>query len=128
MPIVSDWFDEDHTILFTQVSEPFTWDDYSQNIDRLLALLDSVTHPVILLTDYTQVETIPTGALPQLSVIANLIEHPNFQQFVVYGHQTAIGQTATRIFERVYGRVDMVEDQEEALALIERIRRSDGEQ
>ena len=117
------WLDDEKTILFTEYPPNFTWEEYHHAGDAVWRMLSTVDHKVIHLSSYEHVTArLPPGALAQLRRIAMLIEHRNFEHFVVYGVHHRLIRTMGDLFYDVYGHIIITDTKEEALAAIAELR------
>jgi len=53
MPIEYQWIDEEQTLVLVSLTGKVTIEDFYAGDVRLCAMLDSVTHPVDMISDYT---------------------------------------------------------------------------
>lgn len=63
MPIQTDWYNAEQTIIIQQFLGDWTVDDYITNIETTRALVDSVRHTVHIITDMTHQSMPPVKVL-----------------------------------------------------------------
>lgn len=83
MPITISLDENDETIIRSQMSGNWTWEEYHEATDEILALANSVDHRVDLITTLAEDAVFPSGvAQPHISRMRKL-RPDNFKMIVV---------------------------------------------
>lgn len=69
MPVYAEWANQSQTIIHLHLHEPWRMSDYIEASAHTQALMKSVTHPVHLIIDLTDVTTFPKDILPSIPTI-----------------------------------------------------------
>ncbi|NDJ34599.1 MAG: hypothetical protein GYB64_08005 [Chloroflexi bacterium] len=125
MPIRHEWYTDAQRILISYIEKPWDWEDYRRGLDEVIGLLDEVEHKVVSVGVYHKAGAPPTGTILNLPRIAELLDHPNFDYYVVVGITSSMGKSAASIFQRVYGSLYFCDTLNEAIMLIEENRAAD---
>jgi hypothetical protein len=123
--IITEWDNEDKTIMHVTYQSGWTWDDLDGNLPLEEEMLDSVNHRVDVIADFRGTQ-LPPGAISRLPKIAQSppYTHPNSGAVVMVG-SPAFMEEVVGVYKRVYGqaaKLTMVHDLDEARALIAKKR------
>jgi hypothetical protein len=88
MTVQVGWDDNDHTILLYTLGSTWTWDELYENIDRGIAMVETVPHVVDVLVDF-QNSQLPPRAFAQFHRVAN-IPTPQTSFIVIAGGGTLL--------------------------------------
>jgi hypothetical protein len=119
--IITEWDNDDQTIMRVTYQPGWTWDDMEGNLLLEEDMLNSVDHRVDVIADFRGTQLSP-GAISRLPKIAQSppYTHPNSGAMVMVG-SPAFMKEVVGVYKRVYGqaaKLTMVHDLDEARALI----------
>lgn len=63
MPYTVDWDDYDHTIIYADLGDPWTWEDFVEMFKEIGELAGSVDHRVDVIADAQHQPHLPRGGL-----------------------------------------------------------------
>lgn len=117
MPITSEWYDTEKTIMIIKYDGTWTLDDYYQNFKIAVEEIQRVEHHVITLIDFSSSGPIPTAFL----TVGNHSERArakNNVQIIVFGinhYMEVLAKMFQRIFPRVTRGMKVVSNMDDAL-------------
>lgn len=120
MPIENAWLVENRVIQSRMIGD-ITVADFVKSNQETTPLIDSGTPPVYFLVDVTWLEKYPTR-LEDFRMIYRQPISKNLSYVIIFGiHNPSISYLATLITQLLRVKFQVVQDQAEALALIEKI-------
>jgi len=127
MAIEVAWGNPEKTIILQTYDGKWTWDEFFQASEVETGhLMDSVTHTVDVITDYTDSVSMPSSATLRFGRIYNLpiFRHENAGKLILVGPNYLI-QVMVDLFQRMYPDTNIqiftVNTIEEAHGLLEEI-------
>ncbi len=84
MPITSNWYNEEKSILYVQYEGNWSLEDHYKAIDTNSSMIGSVSHPVVAICDFSKSGPIP----PQFLTSGRHSEHitpENASQVILFG-------------------------------------------
>ncbi len=128
MPLITEWDNDQKTILRVTYQPGWTWDEMEDNLPLEREFLDGVDHPVDVIADFRGT-SLPPGAIARLPKIASSppYTHPNSGIVIMVG-SPAFMEEVVGIYRRVFGqagaKLTMVHDLDEARAKINEMRQT----
>ncbi|MBK8024806.1 MAG: hypothetical protein IPK19_26155 [Chloroflexi bacterium] len=126
MPVIVAWDNDERTIVRTESSGHWTWEEYHTGVDQALALINSVDHPVHLINVRHPDAVAPEGyALPHLRrLMRNLpknhrmtiMVNPNMQNKMMMG----VFRRVVPIFSLTFMMARTLDEARNMIALYER--------
>ncbi len=118
-----EWYDDAHRILLISFGTHLTVEEQFAAIDATVDRMDTVTHTVDLITDYSDLRTVPPGYVASMRRIGThpIHDHPNIGLNVLLlrkGFYAELG----RVFLRMFNLIQIAENMDEAFVLIEQTR------
>jgi hypothetical protein len=122
MSISTDWYDEEHRVIYQKFEGTWTWDELGRDQAQIAAFAKSVPYNLVLFTDMRETNIMPKGnVLAQgKSSIAHLPE--NVSQIIIVIQSRLIEVFAGLVFDMMPGwrnRVRFVKTIEEGRKLVE---------
>ena len=99
--IIVQWHNSEQTILLLKMKSGWTWGDLYHAAAEGEALLDTVTHPVCTIADFSEANQIPPHALTHLKNM-NRAARSNQTKLAIVG-LNMVGESIINIFIRLYG-------------------------
>ena len=101
MSISTDWYDEEHRVIYQKFEGTWTWDELGRDQAQIAAFAKSVPYNLVLFTDMRETNIMPKGnVLAQgKSSIAHLPE--NVSQIIIVIQSRLIEVFAGLVFEMV---------------------------
>ncbi len=96
-----NWQDAKQTVVLVTFPKLWSWQDLYTCIDDINKLLDSVTHSVYTIFDFTLSTKIPDNALGHIKRL-NMTARPNQDKIAIVGLET-FGRVLIDMFIRLYG-------------------------
>ncbi|MBN1119722.1 MAG: hypothetical protein JXJ17_01470 [Anaerolineae bacterium] len=122
MSITSRWENPEKTIIYQKFEGNWEIDDLINGFDEIYAMLDSVSHPVNVITDMSAGKA-PMSFLSRFPDIneASYANHPNTDRFFVVGTTRFVEMMANSFtkFGGLAGRLFIVDTIDEAYDMIE---------
>lgn len=124
MTIAVEWMDDSHTILVFRFSQTWQWEQMFTATDAGRRLLNSVSHSVSVLADFTNARWLPSlnlGVMNRLATQPRIYNHPNTTYIYVAGTQRQLytmGNLLRKLFPRIHERYRFARTLQEALLLI----------
>jgi hypothetical protein len=103
MPVTIRWSNSARTVLRFIFEEPYTWIEFEEAIEIARAHHRQLSHKVVWLFDFSQVISLPAGAIGMgRRIVRDSIpnRHPDF---IILGANARV-KSVWRIFERVIGQ------------------------
>lgn len=98
--ITVQWHDENQQIILFTFDETIDWDIYANAVDRLLALADTVEHPVVEIMDLTAIKGLPENTLVEGRRAMSRDPHPNIIAIVIVGMNPYLN-AMLKMFQRI---------------------------
>ncbi len=118
MPVTSAWYDDEKTILIIKYDSVWTLDEYYINYRAAVEMIESVSHPVVSILDFST-----SGPLPmKFLTVGQHTERSrakNNVQMIVFGinrYMEVLAEMFQRIFPNATRGMRIVGSLEEALA------------
>lgn len=90
MAINLDWDNTEHTIILITFTQPWTWHDFNNAIEEMIARFDSVNHMVDVIFDIRRGGLPPPNAITHFKKAAD-IQHPNGRHLVYVAPNVLVG-------------------------------------
>ena len=121
MSIDFAWDNDDQTVLRLVATAPWNWNDFHKGMRRATFLLDTVDHPVELIIDLRQSNTLPAGALGHVRSLGKPL-HPNMRtRLIIIGLDPSVAGPlggADGIYQVGERLIHFVKTDDEAQAVI----------
>lgn len=120
--IRSQWYNNDKTLIITEIKGTWTWDDANSNLENVLAMAESVDYPLALIVLIASDISIPPTGFAQASRRATNVHAQAAFQNIVYvienqGLKTLWAESIP-VFAQDPSRYHIVKTLEDALALV----------
>lgn len=118
-----EWYDDTHTVLLIEFGTKLTVEEQFAAIDATVNRMDMVTHTVDLITDYSDLRSIPSGYISSMRRIGShpIHDHPNIGLNILLLRKGLYAELG-RVFVSMFNLVRIVDDMDAAFALIEQAR------
>ncbi len=128
MPVKASWFDDAHTIVHIEFSDPWTLADLSAGIQTGRQLMSSVDHTVDAIWDGTNTKGAPSNVFSHFMVANEDTEIPANQRFVIVVVRSAFlhtfASTAKRLLPRITRNMHITNSLQAAEQKIEALRKA----
>lgn len=127
MPVLSEWFSVDQTILFIKYDGRWTLDDYYANFQIANDMIRGVEHPVVTIIDFSSSGPLPLRFLT-VGGHAERNRAGNSLQIIIFGlsgYMETIARTFTRIFPQASQGMRVVSSREEAIEQAQAVLEAD---
>lgn len=124
MTVQSSWYTDDHTIIHMEFIGKWQWSEFHTAFDESRRLVDSVSHPVDILMDFTGSDQIPNGAITHVKRAANDV-HPNRRFVVVIGVSkmlTTLFRFVKQLYPGATQKMYTADSIDEAVSKLEELR------
>lgn len=120
--IQSQWYNNEQSVICTEIAEPWDWDDVQQNLDTILQMAQSVNYPLGLIVFLPDDLSIPPSGFAQASRAVSQTHADAEFHTIVYvtanrGLQT-LWQETIGAFAQDANRYHVVSHLEEALQVL----------
>lgn len=119
MPATSTWYDDEKTILIIKYDGVWTLDDYYTNFNTANEMIQSVSHPVVALLDFSTSGPIPMKFLT-VGQHSERSRAKNNVQVIVFGinrYMEVLAEMFQRIFPNATRGMKIVGTLDEALTV-----------
>ena len=101
MVIEVKWLDEEKTVIFQRVTNPFSWDEFYEYDKEIQRMMRSVSHPITLLVDLQDfsMRDVPKGALTHIR--ATMPHFPNHVIRIIAVSNSIFVLSLARIIQRI---------------------------
>lgn len=99
MPIVTNWYDDEHRVITNRFSGEFTWEEINTALIDLEVLADSVDHGVVMFSDMRGCSVIPKGNAITPAKASMKILPSNLTQIIIVLDSRLIEVFATMLFD-----------------------------
>ncbi len=128
MGIEVEWLDDEKRTVVWRHAESYEWEDIVAALDVTEQMADEVDHVISLITDYTQNRKGPPPHLmSQYPKLVERVFRRELPQVVVTVGARGLTSTLSRIFSKLYIRLEVAETMDEALAIIREYRSAEGQ-
>jgi hypothetical protein len=117
MPVTVEWTSEANSILLVTHETAWTWDEMFQAYQSGLIKVRAVSHPVHIIIDHTREVDPPGNFAEMLSRFAALPIPAHVGMIIQVGTKGAT-RIGTELFSLMYRRLQLVDQLEDAYALI----------
>ncbi len=99
MPIVTNWYDDEHRVIANKFSGEFTWTEINTALIDLEVLADSVDHGVVMFSDMRGCGVIPKGNAITPAKASMKMLPTNITQIIIVVDSRLIEVFATMLFD-----------------------------
>ena len=117
MPILTDWYNGDKTIIRSIHKGTWTLNDYYENVVLLETMRQSVSHPIAIFLDFSESKTLPSNML-SAGQQAERVYSEQIVSTYIFGldmYHRIIGNMFMKLFPKVGNRMVLANSLEEAL-------------
>jgi hypothetical protein len=104
MPIDIRWDNDEKTILYCRVENPWTWEDLDVTMVQMHAMLDEVPHRVSTIIDYSNGSLMPANPLRHGTKLARN-RHPNSDRMILVGSSMFM-RSLLNVFSKLYPEIN----------------------
>lgn len=103
MDVRVGWWDERDVIIHSHFNDTISWEDFDRVVDQVMALANSVTYPIAIVTSFGENFGSPRGnAFPHFRRFLRLL--PEHVEYVVTVQPASLERTLISLFVKMHPR------------------------